>query len=732
MLFNSFSVIELHAERAIHRRARRIGAQMIRAHGAVYIVKDIVHTDFYAVRQHPVLPTQVVRGIDTPYLERLAVAVVLIVALTAAATRQTDTQGIAGTERMAVHGRRIPFMVCRTIYRHRVHAVLLLVIQVCLGVQIAVCRIQRQSRHHLVRQRHIHATGPRIIHILIHARLHICTAVAQIGRGDTRWNLARRHVHQRYHIVQFVHITCDRCRHPAAAILHIGRPVVADLRIQVGIADVKERTAAHHVQVTVVQFLYGRRLEALAPPHAETEIARRQHGTHLRTQMQSEAAVVHQSQSCRHIQPVQHVTLVLHIHGSRLVAGGTRRGTVGGVQVVVTVFGTGRQRILVGQIEDTLQLCHQPLLVTLQLALSGQHRHREPFSVQITVFLALQEHIVVVLGRIVVIVRVLVPVHVKRNDVLTPQLLYLLTPQLLKGLPFSPNRRRRIIIPQVVGIYVAAGVRTVPRAHDVLLIVRALGIQFQILHRLPRHPLGNLPVSELVHRHVLTVRQHRRLGILFRSILPAVATLQLEIGLGTELAKPQRHAVMLTQVVVRAIARDIVGIHTHYSPLARWRGVEGEAFLRDDIDDTGHRVTSIQRTLSTLHNLNLLDVVRVNQTQVVLTAHVTVNALAVNEYQDIRVTQAVQLHLAAHIAFVEGKRSCQSGKDVLQTLAAILLQHLLRNHLRLHRGILQQVLRARTGHHHLLQRVRAPHVALRLDRQHHANHQHGNCQQSLH
>ena len=90
MLFNSFSVIELHAERAIHRRPRRVIAQVIRVHGAIHIVKDVVHTDFYAVRQDAVLPAQIVRGIDAPYLERLAVAIVLVVAHTAAAPRQTD------------------------------------------------------------------------------------------------------------------------------------------------------------------------------------------------------------------------------------------------------------------------------------------------------------------------------------------------------------------------------------------------------------------------------------------------------------------------------------------------------------------------------------------------------------------------------------------------------------------------------------------------------------------
>ena len=76
---------------------------------------------------------------------------------------------------------------------------------------------------------------------------------------------------------------------------------------------------------------------------------------------------------------------------------------------------------------------------------------------------------------------------------------------------------------------------------------------------------------------------------------------------------------MLAQVVMRSIARAVVHIDSCLS-----------MFLGDDVDDAGHRVATVQRTLGTLHNLYLLDVVRVNETKVVLAAHIAMNALAVH------------------------------------------------------------------------------------------------------
>ncbi len=89
------------------------------------------------------------------------------------------------------------------------------------------------------------------------------------------------------------------------------------------------------------------------------------------------------------------------------------------------------------------------------------------------------------------------------------------------------------------------------------------------------------------------------------------------------------------------------------------------------------------------------------------------DALAVHQYQDIAVAQSVQLHLTAHVALVEGKRRRQACEDLLQTLAAILAQHLLCDDLRLHGRILQQVTRTSTRHYHLLDAVLTPDVRLR-------------------
>ena len=118
---------------------------------------------------------------------------------------------------------------------------------------------------------------------------------------------------------------------------------------------------------------------------------------------------------------------------------------------------------------------------------------------------------------------------------------------------------------------------------------------------------------------------------------------------------------MLAKVIMRPISCTVVGIDAHVG-----------VFLGDDIDNTGYGIAAIERTLGTLHYLNLLDVLRVDKSKVVLTAHVAVDALAVDEYQDIVVAQSVQLHLTAHVALAESEARGQSRQDVLKALAAVL------------------------------------------------------------
>ena len=82
--------------------------------------------------------------------------------------------------------------------------------------------------------------------------------------------------------------------------------------------------------------------------------------------------------------------------------------------------------------------------------------------------------------------------------------------------------------------------------------------------------------------------------------------------------------------------------------------------LRDDVHHTCDGITSVECRGSSFHNLNLLDVVRVDESEVILPAIVTMDAFAVDENEDVVVAQTVHLHLTAHVTFVEGEGSRQS------------------------------------------------------------------------
>ena len=67
--------------------------------------------------------------------------------------------------------------------------------------------------------------------------------------------------------------------------------------------------------------------------------------------------------------------------------------------------------------------------------------------------------------------------------------------------------------------------------------------------------------------------------------------------------------------------------------------------LRDDVDHARDGIRAVEGRRSSLHNLNLLDVVRVDEREVVVAAIVAVQAFAIDQYEDIGVAQAVHLHL---------------------------------------------------------------------------------------
>ena len=67
-------------------------------------------------------------------------------------------------------------------------------------------------------------------------------------------------------------------------------------------------------------------------------------------------------------------------------------------------------------------------------------------------------------------------------------------------------------------------------------------------------------------------------------------------------------------------------------------------------------------------------------------------AFAVHQDQYVGVAEASQLHLASHVAFVEGKGCGQGAKYLFDALASEAVQHLATYHFRLHGHILQRVL----------------------------------------
>ncbi len=149
---------------------------------------------------------------------------------------------------------------------------------------------------------------------------------------------------------------------------------------------------------------------------------------------------------------------------------------------------------------------------------------------------------------------------------------------------------------------------------------------------------------------------------------------------------------MLTHIAIAAHTGGVLNEHSLVTML-----------LGDDVYHTGDGIRAIERTRRTLHDFDFLDVLRVDERQLVLAAHITVDALAVNKDEDVGVSQTVELHLRAHIVLIESKRRSEATKDVLDALARIVAKHLACNHLGLNRGVLKQMRSARASHNHLHQ-----------------------------
>ena len=167
----------------------------------------------------------------------------------------------------------------------------------------------------------------------------------------------------------------------------------------------------------------------------------------------------------------------------------------------------------------------------------------------------------------------------------------------------------------------------------------------------------------------------------------------MEVRVTLQLTEGQCQAIVLTQVAITAATGGVL----EQKSLVM--------LLRDDIDNTRYSIRAVKSTRRTLHDLDLLDVLGIDEREVVLTTHITMNALAVDQYQDIVVAKAVELHLGAHVILAESERGGQACEDVLEAATTVVTEHLARDDLGLNGRILQQVLCTSTRHHHFLQAV---------------------------
>ena len=276
-------------------------------------------------------------------------------------------------------------------------------------------------------------------------------------------------------------------------------------------------------------------------------------------------------------------------------------------------------------------MCHHSLLVALQLMLPRVVR--EVGSV-------LPVHITVGQrdGCEVVVVGMTVPIHIQSEEVGVIQF------------PFATYSSRGIVVAEVVGLDVHTRVLAAGTV-DALAVEGTICIEFYVLIECVGEVFCHLPVGVSVYGLVARVGDHkfRLMRVFPRGVLPSVAMLQLEIGVAAQLAEIQSDAVVLAQFAIGTASCGVLEQETFRVVL-----------LRDDVHHTCDGITSVECRGSSFHNLNLLDVVRVDESEVILPAIVTMDAFAVDENEDVVVAQTVHLHLTAHVTFVEGEGSRQS------------------------------------------------------------------------
>ena len=314
---------------------------------------------------------------------------------------------------------------------------------------------------------------------------------------------------------------------------------------------------------------------------------------------------------------------------------------------------------------------HGALLVALQLFLIGEIGKIRSVA---AVYISFGERSV---GEMVEI-SVLVPVYIKCQHIGFVEL------------PTAARTQRGIMILHVVGAHIHPGMLA-RRPVDAFPIEAAAGIELHALHGRIGKALADLPVGVAVHGFVARVVDGELclMRVFGGGILPAVAMLGLKIGPAAPSSPVESEAVVLTNVTMTAHAGRVF---------------EQQAFLAvllgDDVDDTGNGIAAVERTRGALHYLDALDVVRVDQPKVVLSAHIAMQTFAVNHDQDITISKTIHLHLGAHVVRIKCKRAAQHAQNVFDALTRKVTKHASADDLGLHRSIFQQMLRTCTRHHH--------------------------------
>ena len=113
---------------------------------------------------------------------------------------------------------------------------------------------------------------------------------------------------------------------------------------------------------------------------------------------------------------------------------------------------------------------------------------------------------------------------------------------------------------------------------------------------------------------------------------------------------------MLPQVGIMAEAGRILDDKRHVA-----------VFAPDDVDDAGDGIRSVERRRSPFDDFDALDIGRVDRSQIVLTARIAVQTLAVDQNQNIAVSQPVHRQTGPHIALRNIERRAQRSENVAET-----------------------------------------------------------------